>query len=153
MGADESDPEMRFKLAVMSLLNEMCERIANADQMIGELNDYVESIDDDLSELEDMHDDEDDEDDELFQQLFEGFSPSPDDEGEGVRERRLRVIRNDQAAKVMLPVRCTACGAVYLAPGALGEQYICPTCGKVSVPGRLTPENTPVGKSPEGTKD
>ena len=53
MKLDENDPDANFKRGVVSLLSEMAERIEAADAMLGELNDYVESIDDDLTGLHD----------------------------------------------------------------------------------------------------
>lgn len=135
MKLDENDPETRLKRGVVSLLSELAERIEAADDMLGELNDYVESIDDDLTELEGMHDEDDD-----FE--FDAF-----DDYDG--EEPLRLIKNDVAAKVMLPVRCPKCDAVYLIPGAPDRRYACPVCDKKAVPQRLTDKNTPVAKIEE----
>lgn len=134
MNLTENDPETNFKRGLVSLLNEMAERVEAAHEMLGELNDYVESIDDDLTELEGMHDDEDGFDMNLY--------PAYDE------EEPLRLIRNDSPApeQVLLPVRCPECAAVFLIPGAPDGKFVCPVCESSVRPQRLTDKNTPVGK-------
>ena len=134
MKLDENDPDASFKRGVVSLLSEMAERIEAADAMLGELNDYVESIDDDLTELEGMHDEEEDFDLGAFHSFEE--------------EEPLRLIKNDSPApeKVLLPVRCPECAAVFLIPGAPDGNFVCPVCEATVRPQRLTEKNTPVGK-------
>lgn len=135
MKLDENDPDTQLKRGIVSLLSDLAERVEAADDMLGELNDYVESIDDDLSELEGMHDEDDD---------FGSFDGYEDEEP-------LRLIKNDVSApeKVMLPVRCPDCAAVFLISGAPSGRYVCPVCGKKVAPQRLTEKNTPIAKSAE----
>ena len=52
MKQDANDPATQLNVGIVSLLSEMAERIEAMDDLIGELNDYVESIDDDLTILE-----------------------------------------------------------------------------------------------------
>ena len=136
MKLDENDPESQLKRGMVALLSELAKRADAADEMLGELNDYVESIDDDLTELEGMHD-----------ELEMDMEYWPADEGEGGEP--LRLIKNDDSAprKVLLAVGCPKCSGVFLIPGAPGDtKYVCPLCGKKVRPQRLTEKNTPVGE-------
>ena len=136
-GMDLSGDPSRGKLlsAMADLLSEISDRVESMEELLDDLNDYVESIDDDLSELEGMHDEDDD---------FGSFDGYEDEEP-------LRLIKNDVSApeKVMLPVRCPDCAAVFLISGAPSGRYVCPVCGKKVAPQRLTEKNTPIAKSAE----
>lgn len=134
MKLDESDPEAQLKRGMVALISELAKRVDAAEEMLGELNDYVESIDDDLTELEGMHDEMDE--DFMNSMFMDADEP-------------LRLIKNDEKApkKVLIAVGCSKCGGVFLIDGAPGDsKYICPLCSAKVKPKRLTEKNTPVGE-------
>lgn len=134
MKPDEKDPSMQLNMGVVSLLSDMAERIEAMDELIAELNDYVESIDDDLTELEGMHDEEDNGD------IFD-FKSYPAEEHEP-----FRVIENAaEPETIQMPARCPECSAVFMTDGGAGK-YICPVCEKAVKPQRLTKKNTPIAR-------
>ena len=77
--ADDGSVSGKLIAGIVDLLGDLVERTDVMDELINDLNDYVESIDDDLSALEDADGagsdfsyPADDEEDEDFDEDFEG---------------------------------------------------------------------------------
>lgn len=126
---------------VADLLGDLCERVDAMDEVLADLNDYVESIDDDLSALEgdsdgafSLADDEDEED-------YDDFDGAADQlhllHGASDAERS-----DDEALTGCV---CPACGRMFVTEvGAPeGTKFVCPHCAAAVVPVPITPENAP----------
>lgn len=146
-GMDFSENPSYGKLfgAMADLLNEISDRLETAEELIDDLNDYVESIDDDLSALEgesdggfDFNGDDDDD-----------FSFDEDDDDD---EDQLRLLnRKAKPAEEPEPLAgavCPECSRMFFVSmdDAENAQYDCPHCGKRVTPAPLTPENAPIAK-------
>ena len=117
---------------------------AEIDEMLDELNDYVESIDDDLSELEGSRDDEDEDED------FD-FLHGEDDDDFAVSpfgsEDQLHLLANDDEEDEALEGGiCPECGGISFitAENGLNGRYVCPHCKKKVVLLPLLGDNTPI---------
>ena len=141
---EAESPNGKLLAGVVELLGALCERVESMDELMEDLNDYVQSIDDDLTELEndydgfdedDMDDDElsfDDEDDEDF--------PSPDN---------LRLLESDDPGPEDGPLMgrlCPECKGLFFSSAEDDEdaEYACPHCGKRVRPAPLVPGSVPV---------
>ena len=111
-----------------------------------DLNDYVESIDDDLAELEGNSDDDfhminDDEYEDEYYDDMEG----------GEDQLHLLGGKADRDAddpETLAGSICPACGRMFFVSLDDPEdaQYDCPHCGERVAPTPLTPENAPIAR-------
>ena len=119
------------------------------EELMDDLNDYVESIDDDLAELEgsggdDFHSINDDEyEDEYYDELEGG-------------EYHLHLLggkadRDADDPETLAGSICPACSRMFFVSLDDPEdaQYDCPHCGKRVTPTPLTPENAPIARPVE----
>lgn len=141
------DPSKGKLFAVMAdLLGDITDRVDIMEELIEDLNDYVESIDDDLAELEGGRaDDFNMIDDDEFEDAYY------DDLENG--EDQLHVLgggKNDEEneAETLAGSICPECGRMFFVGVYDPEdaKYNCPHCGKVVSPDPLTPENAPIAK-------
>ena len=161
-GIDESAPQGKLIAGIIDLLGNLSERADIADEMIGDLNDYVESIDDDLSSLEDADSrdsfsfDEngvnfDDEDD------FEEDMDFEEDPFENRGERIRLLSAGENSRKKIFPRGglCPECSGFFLIVAGNPDRstYKCPHCGKAITPVPPTPENTPTATPIVGSAD
>ena len=144
-GMDFSNDPSRAKLfnAMADLLGELSDRVLSMEELMDDLNDYVESIDDDLAELEGrgdapMHFTDDDED-EYLSDLEES-------------EDQLHLLGGkedlDDAAETLAGAICPECGKMFFVSVNDPEDaaYACPHCTKRIIPAPLTPENAPIAR-------
>lgn len=106
MDIDKEKAENKLLLEMLSVMEEIAEKLQELDQDVDELDEYVASMDDDLSEVEDLLFEDDGEDDEDLEELDE------DDEVE---------------------VNCPHCGEEFvIKAGDIGRDgdVLCPACGK-----------------------
>lgn len=136
--------------AMTELICLSADRVTAIEDMMADLNDYVESIDDDLSELEHENDELPFGSDEDFGEFFD------DDADEEEIQRRLHVLPGKTlpfkkpeapASERELAGRlCPECGKFFFvdAGDSPASRYICPHCGKKVRAQALTPENAPI---------
>ncbi len=107
----------RLILEILDVLGDVGDAFDALAEAQGELSDYVESIDEDLSDLEDdFYDDEDDED----------YDDEDEDEDE-----------SDEDEEGLIQYECPHCGAVIdISPDDVDfdEDAACPACGKELFP-------------------
>ena len=130
----------------MDLMSELGDRVMSIEEMLDDLNDYVESIDDDLALLEGGHEGGagfmDDGDDDFMDEMDEG-------------EDQLHLLGGNAApeeeAQTLSGAICPECEKMFFVDAADPEdaEYDCPHCGKRISPDPLTPENAPIAK-PKG---
>ena len=148
-GMDFSNDPSHAKLfaAMADLLAEIADRVLSMEELMDDLNDYVESIDDDLAELEGRSDaapayGEDDDEDEYMSDLSEG-----EDQLHllGVKDE----IPDD--AETLAGAICPECGKMFFVGAEDPEdaKYTCPHCAKHITPAPLTPENAPIARPEE----
>lgn len=141
MNLESDSANGKIVRCVADLLGDLCERVDAMDEVLADLNDYVESIDDDLSALEgdsdgafSLADDEDEED-------YDDFDGAADQlhllHGASDAERS-----DDEALTGCV---CPACGRMFVTEvGAPeGTKFVCPHCAAAVVPVPITPENAP----------
>lgn len=146
-GMDFSNNPSYEKLfgAMADLLSELSDRVEAAEEFLDDLNEYVESIDDDLAELEGNHDglhfeDDEDYDDEFLDEM---------DEGEdqlhllGGKAEELEPETETLAGSI-----CPECQRMFFVGvnDPQDAQYDCPHCKKRVTPTPLTPENAPIAR-------
>lgn len=138
--------EGKLIAAMVDLLGELSDRVEATEELIDDLNEYVESIDDDLSALEGEE--------------GAGFGSANDDADEfeddlESAEDQLHLLGggSDEAedAEPLAGSVCPECGAIFFisADDPEDAEYICPRCGARVAPNPLTPENAPVVKPAE----
>lgn len=145
-GMDFSGDPSREKLfaAMADLLTEISDRVLSMEELMDDLNDYVESIDDDLAELEGRaepapHYSEDDDEDEYLSDLEES-------------EDQLHLLGAQEEipedAETLAGALCPECGKMFFVSAEDPEDaaYICPHCAKRISPAPLTPENAPIAR-------
>ncbi len=108
LGIDREKNENKLMLEMLTVMEEMAQKIVELDGDIDELDEYVASMENDLSDVEDalFADDEDDDDDEADEEL---------DEDEEVE------------------VNCPHCGKEFtIRAGQINfdDDVLCPACGK-----------------------
>ena len=91
---------------ILDVLGELDRSSREMTDLFAELNDYVESIDDDLAELED------------------GGSYPAQEDPQGPRLHAVPSQPRDYAAV------CPACGRIFIAPSADRSRCVCPHCGR-----------------------
>lgn len=109
----------RLLLELVDLVNDMTKDVDTIVEAHNELNDYVESIDDDLADLEEaLFDDEEDE----------------EEDDEEYEEDEDASLLDDDAP---IEYACPHCGHVLQFRAAdvdFNEDYLCPECGKSVFP-------------------
>ena len=145
-GMDFSGDPSKEKLfaAMADLLTEISDRVLSMEELMDDLNDYVESIDDDLAELEGRAEpaprySEDDDEDEYLSDLEES-------------EDQLHLLgaqeEVDEDAETLAGALCPECGKMFFVSAEDPEDavYACPHCRKSITPAPLTPENAPIAR-------
>lgn len=153
-GMDLSEQPSLEKLlnAAVDLLGDLCDHAEMQDELLDELNDYVESIDDDLSALEGDADDDDFhmiDDDEYEDAYLDG-------EDEDDVEDKLHLLIGDNKGEdadededegeTLAGVVCPECKSLFFvgADDPADARYRCPRCENRVLPDPLTPENAPI---------
>ena len=144
---DPESPKTRLFAGIVDLLGDLVERVEVIDEVLDDLNDYVESIDDDLSVLENGGERDDgfpfggdDEDDD-----FDDF-----DDAEDHLHLLAPELPDEPDAELMeAPLSaglCPECGRLFFVPLNDPEdtKYLCPHCSAPVIPAPLTPENAPI---------
>ena len=149
-GMDFSDDPSAGKLfnAMADLLSELSDRMLSMEELMDDLNDYVESIDDDLAELEggrnegNMHFMDDDDEDEYLSDLQDS-------------EDHLHLLGGKaeemEHTETLAGAICPECGKMFFVGTDDPEDatYVCPHCTKRITPAPLTPENAPIARPEE----
>lgn len=115
----------KLLMEVLGAMGEMAEEMEALSQAQEELNEYVESIDDDLADLEEAIFEED-----------EDYEPVEDDEDDGLDEDEL------------ISYACPNCGHELQFRASdvdFDEDYLCPACGKPVFPELEEDEDAPEG--------
>ena len=140
-----NDPSMAKLLSAMAdLLGEVSDRVLSMEELMDDLNDYVESIDDDLAELEGRGEapmplGEDDDEDEYLSDLEES-------------EDQLHLLGGkedlNEDGETLAGAICPECGKMFFVNVDDPEDaiYPCPHCKKSVSPAPLTPENAPIAR-------
>ena len=144
--ADESSVNGKLIAGIVDLLGDLVERADVMDELINDLNDYVESIDDDLSALEDADGsgsdfsypgDYEDEDEDF-------------DDGFDSAEDQLHLLNTDNSdddmEESLAGALCPECRRMFFISYYDPDDalYLCPHCSKKIHPIPLSPENAPV---------
>ena len=145
--ADEGSVNGKLIAGIVDLLGDLVERTDVMDELINDLNDYVESIDDDLSALEDADGAETD------------FSFSSDD-GDGDEdfdddfdgaEDQLHLLHTENSSDddmegSLAGALCPECQRMFFISyyDPSDALYLCPHCSKKIRPVPLSPENAPI---------
>ena len=147
-GMDFSKDPAQEKLlkAMADLMGELSDRVISMEELLDDLNDYVESIDDDLAELEGERQGEngfrfmdDDDPDEFEHDLEES-------------EDHLHLLGGNtdeiEPAETLAGAICPECGKMFFVGADDPEDavYACPHCTKRVTPAPLTPENAPIAR-------
>ena len=143
MELDADAPQSKLLRGIVDLLGDLCSHAKSMEEMLGELNEYVEDIDDDLARLEGEEgdggedfafDDEDDYDDMPF--------------GGEEHLRLLSRDRDDGQENAMKGGVCPECkGIAFIArDDSLEERYVCPHCGKAVKLQPLSEGNAPIAR-------
>jgi len=120
MNVTASSNEGKLLVAIIDLLDDMCDSISDLESNHDDLNEYVESIDQDVHELEGFvygSDDDDDDDD---------FDDEDDDDDDDFDDEDTEFIE----------VECPNCHeTVYFDEEVFGEDddVICPSCNKTVI--------------------
>lgn len=150
-GMDFSDAPANGKLfqAMAELLDSMSQRVETLEEVLSDLNDYVESIDDDLSLLEGNPDDfnvmdADDEDYDDFEDDFEDdFDPGEDQ----LHLLHTRSAHGPSRLDTIPAGRiCPECGKLFFVhlSDSPDTRYVCPHCNASVAPLPITPKNAPI---------
>ena len=146
-GMDFSNDPSREKLfnAIADLLGELCDRVESMEELMDDLNDYVESIDDDLALLESGQNglrftEGDEEDDDYLDDLAEG-------------EDQLHLLNSkggdeEEDVQTLTGAICPECKKMFFVNADDPEDavYACPHCAQRVTPEPLTPKNAPIAK-------
>ena len=153
MQLDKDSPKGKLYTGIVELLAELCDRTEAMDEMLNELNEYVEDIDDDLARLEGGDEGEDDEEDFNFFDEDDDYEELPFEQ-----EKPLHLLSSEPKAAESAPKAeeaeddaldggiCPECGGLSFIEGggALDRLYICPHCKKKVRLLPLSQENTPI---------
>ena len=154
MNLDPNTTNSKLMAGIVSLLTELSDRVDALEELYDDLNDYVESVDDDLAELESEHRGDDDFDD--FNILDDDDEDFDDAFGDG--EDKLHLLRagedvpsegaGEESPDALAGKLCPKCSRMFFTSLEDGEEdeYFCPHCGDRIVPVPLTPENAPIAK-------
>ena len=113
MELDTASKEGKVLKAMLEIIDEMADQVADLEDRINEVADQVDEIDEDLSDVEDIVFDEDDDDDECFECDEDDESYFDDDDD-------------------FYEVTCDKCGETTYITGEIvnrGEME-CPNCGE-----------------------
>ena len=151
MDLDKNSTQGKLLNGIVGLLSELCDRTEAMDELLNDLNEYVESIDDDLSRLEQKEGPADGEDD------FEFFDEDYDDDLPFGGEPPLRLLaernkhRDDEAETAdeeessMDGGICPECQRLsFIESGDPEGLFVCPHCGKKVHLIPLAKDNTPI---------
>ena len=135
--------------AMAELLSELSDRVIALEELVDDLNDYVESIDDDLAELEGDGDDDFHtlNDDEYEDAYLDGLD-DVEDRLHLLGGKRKGDADDDAETETLAGAICPECGRMFFvgADDAEGSAYVCPHCKEKVVPAPLTPENAPIAR-------
>ena len=146
-------PNAKLLTALADVLEGFAGEIGDLRDDLTELNDFVESLDEDLEDLEAAFDG--DERDPDFAGEDEEYEDEDDGEYDGhfASESGLRVISSDAGNSGSRPLAgsiCTECGKVFFVPldeiKEENELYTCPHCQKPVDFTPLGPDNAPIAK-------
>ena len=146
MTLEENSANSKLLTGIVELLGDLVERADVVDELLNDLNDYVESIDDDLSALEGS----DPEADSSFKFFGDDEDDDDFDDDFSRTEDHLHVLRPETPAEPeaesLAGALCPECMRMFFVRLSDPENafYRCPHCGKKVQPESLTPENTPV---------
>jgi len=113
---------------MLEILTAVAEKNAALDEMFAELNDYVESIDDDLTDLESAQGARGDYED-------YGYQPQP-----------LHLVHNAPQDEELCGCVCPKCRFIFFIDGPDGDKYVCPNCEAAVAPEKLTQDNIPMAR-------
>lgn len=124
----------KLLVEALSVMQEMAEELEKLSNAHDELNEYVESIDDDLADLEDVlfGDEEDEEDDCDDDECGCGCGHHHDDD-----EKEDDEDEEEEDEEELISYECPHCGheIVFKASDVdFDEDYLCPACGKPVFP-------------------
>lgn len=111
MGLEKDRNENKLMLEMLSVMDEMAQKIGDLDADIGEMEEYVDGIDSDLSDLEEV--------------LF-GEEDDDDDDGDGEEN-------GDYDDEEELAFDCPHCGKSVMIKAAdidFDESPVCESCGE-----------------------
>ncbi|MDD2647587.1 MAG: zinc ribbon domain-containing protein [Eubacteriales bacterium] len=117
MKLNKEGNEGKMILHIIGVMEEMAQELERIDTTVNDLDEYMESIDEDLTEVEEMLCDEDYDDD--YSEDEDDDEDDDDEEAEGEQE--------------MIEYPCPFCGkklSFELKTFDLLEDYTCPYCGK-----------------------
>lgn len=145
MDFSENPAQEKLMKSIVDLLGEMSDRVCSMEELMEDLNDYVESIDDDLSNLEEIRGDDFHtiDDDEFEDAFLDGLDDAED---------RLHLLGGkddaDSDAETLSGAICPECGQLFFVGVEDPEDavYACPHCKKRVTPDPLTPENAPIAR-------
>ena len=148
---DPNDPSAKLYAALADALEGIAGELDDLRDGMSELNDFVESIDEDLEDLEAAvdggeHDGRIAEDDEDYDEMDD----LADDLPKTTLDRVL--LRSDASGncQALAGSICPECGKLFFVPvdelRAENELYMCPHCHKPVDFAPLTPENAPIAK-------
>ena len=155
MELDKEAPKGRLLTAIVDLLTEVCERTEAMDEMLSELNEYVEDIDDDLARLEHDGDGDDEEDFEFFDEDLDEplpFAPEPPLRLLHEGRKKAEAPESDGEAEegALDGGVCPECGGLaFIDGGDPDGLYVCPHCQKKVRLLPLSRENTPIARPAE----
>ena len=120
------------------------------EELMDDLNDYVESIDDDLSALEGERDDDDFHmiDDDEFEDEYLDDMEDGEDHLHLLNGNASGCPENVDAFETLAVGLCPECGRMFFVGTDDPEdaRYTCPHCKKLVSPTPLTPENAPIAR-------
>ncbi len=151
---NKDDDTVKLLGSVVEVLDELSSMVTQLEVDQQELNDYVESIDDDLADLEMEH--KDDDFDEYDEDDFSSFDAEPSPK----RERaKLSVLRNDAEEDaddgdddedLFIGCVCSSCGKFFTVcnPDDYDDdqKFECPYCHSHVTVGPIDPEGVPMAK-------
>ena len=123
MNLNMDEDASRLMLEMLGLMGEMAKEMQRMADAHSELNEYVESLDDDLADLAESL--LDGEEEELEDDTFAGEVDEDDEDAEELDEGE------------MIIYACPSCGhEIEFDPSDVGfdEDYLCPACGKPVFP-------------------
>lgn len=159
MDMDTTTANGKLTVGILDLLSSVCDRIEHMDELLDDLNDYVESIDDGLTVLENLQDEDSDIDDSDIDFPFDEDDDTLDDTFADIADQ-LHLLPTSINHKVskgnddedededtsLCGCLCPECNRMFFTSVYDPEDalYVCPHCEKQVTPAPLTPENAPI---------
>lgn len=174
---DTQSDQGKLIVQMLEVLGEAAKEIDTLREAFDELNNYVESIDDDLAELEEsmdgdddgdfeLEDDDeeldDDQDDEAGQSEvmdFFRFNDKDGDEDEEAEEDQIEEDDDETDTSMYAGCICPECNSMFcvdMTQDTDNQMYVCPHCGQTVVAIPMDNENIPIAKAidpDEGEED